>query len=64
MAKQLKSMNSAPAAVQSMDDYQAQDDLSTLMRAHRIKQDPKRHAKAQALAGQHVIASKAIMKKG
>ncbi len=36
--------------VPSNDDWQAEDDLLTLMRAEAIKADPKRYDRARALA--------------
>jgi hypothetical protein len=36
--------------VPSNDDWQAEDDLRTLMRAEEIKADPKRCDRARALA--------------
>jgi hypothetical protein len=48
------------AAAGSMDDYQTQDDMRTLMRAHEIKSDPKRHAKAKAHAKAQLGKMKAV----
>jgi hypothetical protein len=44
----------------SMDDYEAQDDVRTLMRAHEIKSNPKRHAKAKAHAKAQLGKMKAV----
>ena len=38
------------------DDWQTRNDLETLIRAEEIKRDPKRHAKAKALA-KHQLTS-------
>lgn len=54
MAK--KSLAAMPA-----DDYQAQDDMHTLMRAHEIKRDPKRHAAAKAHAKTKLAAMQQVM---
>lgn len=45
-----------------MDDYQAQSDMHTLMEAHAIKSNPKRHKAAKAhakkkLAGMQQVAA-------
>lgn len=37
-----------------VDDWQAKDDARTLMQAHQIKSDPKRHAAAKAHAKQQL----------
>lgn len=41
----LKASKSKP-----VDDWQAHDDMRTLLRAHQIKSDPKRHSAAKLAA--------------
>ncbi len=41
-------------------DWQAEDDMRTLMRAHEIRADPKRHGKAKALAKANVMKAAAV----
>jgi hypothetical protein len=48
------------AGAQPMDDYQAQDDVRTLVRAHHITKDKKRHSAAKKHAKQQLRALKAI----
>lgn len=43
--------------VAPVDDYQAQDDVRTLTRAHQIRSDPKRHKRAQAHAASIIAAT-------
>lgn len=43
-----------------MDNYQAQDDVRTLARAHEIKSDKKRHAAAQKHAATEMEKMRAI----
>lgn len=43
-----------------MDDWETEEDLRTLMRAKEIEKDPKRMAKAQALAKQKMMAAAAV----
>jgi hypothetical protein len=50
MAKSTKS-----PAIASSDDWQVEDDLLTLIRAKEIEKDPKRLAKARALAKQKML---------
>jgi hypothetical protein len=45
-----------------MDDYQAKDDMMTLVAAHKIKSDKGRHAAAKAMAKQHLAHLKAVTK--
>ena len=47
-------------ATAPMGDWQAEDDLRTLMRAHEVKKDKKRHAKARALAKQKMMQAAAV----
>lgn len=42
------------------DDYQAQSDMHTLMEAHQIKSDPKRHEAAKAHAKKKMASMKAV----
>lgn len=42
------------------ENYQAQSDMHTLMQAHKIKSDPKRHAAAKAHAKGQMDAMKAV----
>jgi Ulp1 family protease len=44
----------------SEDDWQAEDDARTLMRAHAIKSDVKRHAAAKAHAKKKLMQMAAI----
>lgn len=44
-----------------MDDYQAQSDMHTLMEAHAIKSNPKRHAAAKAHAKKKLAGMSAIV---
>lgn len=47
-------------AVKSEDDWRAESDLHTLMEAEKIKRDPKRLAKAQALAKKKMMDVAAV----
>lgn len=47
-------------AVKAEDDWRAESDLHTLMEAEKIKRDPKRLAKAQALAKQKMMDVAAV----
>lgn len=49
-----KSMN--VAMVKEDERWRVESDLSTLMEAEKIKADPKRFAKAQALAKEKMMA--------
>lgn len=49
------------AVVAPVDDYQAQDDMRTLMRAHQIKSDPKRHSAAKMHAKSQLAAMQKVM---
>lgn len=42
------------------DDWKAHSDMRTLMDAHEIKSDKKRHAAAKAMARQHLARMKAV----
>lgn len=42
-------------------DYQAQDDMETLLRAHAIRSDGKRHAAAKAHAKTKLKAMKGVL---
>lgn len=42
------------------EDYQAEQDLHHLTKAHQIKSDKKRHGKALALAKQRMAEMKAV----
>lgn len=44
----------------SEDDWQARNDLETMMEYERICKDPKRKAKVQALAKQKMMAMAAV----
>lgn len=57
MAKKNPHMTGMPSG---MEDYQADSDLHHLTQAHRIKQDPKRHKKALALAKKRAAEMKAV----
>lgn len=46
------------------DDWQAEDDLRTLMRCEEIEKDPKRLAKAQALAKQKLLSLASVAAEG
>jgi hypothetical protein len=48
------------AGAQPMDDYQAQDDVRTLVRAHHITKDKKRHVAAKHHARKQLRALQAI----
>lgn len=50
--RKINAIEAAPAS----DDWQTRNDLETLIRAEEIKRDPKRHAKAKALA-KHQLTS-------
>lgn len=54
-------LKSKAEAVPYHDDYQAQDDMHTLMRAHEIKSNPKRHAAAKAHAKKKLAGMKAVV---
>lgn len=45
-----KSSRPATLGMRTPEDYQAESDLAVLMQARKIRNDPKRFAKAQALA--------------
>ncbi|ENO82070.1 hypothetical protein B447_05013 [Thauera sp. 27] len=47
--------------VVSNDDWQAKNDLDTMMEYERICKDPKRKAKVQALAKQKMMAMAAVV---
>lgn len=46
------------------DDWQTQRDLETLMECERIEKDPKRLAKAQALAKKRLLDLAAVASEG
>lgn len=48
------------ATIKGDDDWQIEDDLRTLMRAEEIEKDPKRLAKAQALAKKKLLDLAAV----
>lgn len=56
----MKSRGKAPSQVAEMDQYQTEDDLRTMQRAHEIKRDKKRHKKVKHLARQRLQSIKAI----
>lgn len=58
MAK--KSSVTKAAVPAGMDDYQAQDDMRTLMQAHEVRSDPKRHAAAKAHAKKKLAAMQRV----
>ena len=45
-----------------MDDWQVESDLRTLMEAEKIESDPKRIAKARALAKKRLLDMAAVVK--
>ncbi len=53
-------MKGKGAAAMPMDNYQAQDDVRTLARAHEIKSDKPRHAAAQKHAMSELEKMRAI----
>lgn len=55
MAKTKSQANIAP-----QDDWQTEDDLRTLVRAKEIQKDPKRMAKAQAMAKKKMLEVAAV----
>lgn len=59
MAKKIKGISPF-----GMHDYQAQDDMHTLMRAHEIRKDPKRHKAAKAHAKKKLAEMHAVAKGG
>lgn len=61
MAKGKKSRLTNPAPM-PMDNWQAEEDLRTLMRAEQIEADPKRLKAAQALARKQLAATRAVLK--
>ena len=52
------------AMTKSEDDWQAEDDLRTLMRCEEIEKDPKRLAKAQALAKKRLLELASVASEG
>ncbi len=54
----------AIAMTKSEDDWRAEDDMRTLMRAEEIKKDPKRLARAQALAKDRLMELAAVASEG
>ena len=46
------------------DDWKTQHDLETLMRAEEIEKDPKRLAKAQALAKKRLLELAGVASEG
>lgn len=54
----------AIAMTRAEDDWQAEDDLRTLMRCEEIEADPKRLAKAQALAKQKLLGLAKVAAEG
>jgi len=54
----------SPEEVKREQDWQARDDVRTLHRAHQIKNDPPRHARAKAKMRQHLASLKALMSGG
>ena len=52
------------ALVASQDDWQAEDDLRTMIRCEQIEKDPKRVAKVQALAKQRMMEMASIATEG
>ena len=48
------------SAVKMEDDWQTESDLRTLMEAEKIEKDPKRFAKAKALAKKKLLEVAAI----
>jgi hypothetical protein len=59
-----KKYSNSIATVSSQDDWQAEDDLRTLMRAEEIEKDPKRLAKAQKLAKQKLLDLASVASEG
>lgn len=51
---------SAPSARIADDNMDAHADMHTLMRAHEIKSDPKRHSAAKAMAKAKLTQMKAV----
>jgi hypothetical protein len=45
-------------------DWQAEDDMNTLMRAHAIRSDAKRHARAKAKAREKLAQMRAVAHPG
>lgn len=58
-----KSSNSI-SATKLEDDWQVQRDLDTLMECERIEADPKRLAKAQALAKKKLLDLASVASEG
>lgn len=56
--------SNAIAMTKSEDDWQAEDDLRTLMRAEEIEKDPKRLAKAQSLAKKRLLELASVASEG
>ena len=52
------------AITKSEDDWQAEDDLRTMIRCEEIEKDPKRIAKVQALAKQRMMEMASIATEG
>lgn len=60
MAKKSNSI----ATVASQDDWQAEDDLRTMIRCEEIEKDPRRLAKVQALAKRRMMEMAGIASEG
>jgi hypothetical protein len=54
----VKSLPASPSP--AMDDYQAQDDLRTVQRAHEVLSTPKRHRAMKQHASKQLHSLKAI----
>lgn len=59
-----KSSGNSIAITKSEDDWQTEDDLRTLTRAEEIENDPKRLAKARALAKKKLLEFAAVAAEG
>ena len=56
--------NEVIAATKQEDDWRAESDLRTLIECEKIESDPKRLAKAQALAKKRMLEVAAIASEG
>lgn len=55
-----KDKTNAAMAIGPNNDWMAEEDMRTLMRAQEIRKDPKRHARAKAMAKKKLGELKAI----
>lgn len=62
MAK--KTVTASMPSRKQEDDWRAESDMHTLMEAEKIKADPKRHARACAMAKERMMAMASVATEG